>query len=302
MKYSRIAVRLFEREGEDVFYDPVYHGRTLKVFGMDDYPLGFLRYIVGEYRKLGYSAVVFDTTGRFPKEGFDTVISIEDGKGTGLDPIRMAAEGYFDRYTAATIVQTLYGLDRTLTDRLYSDILSGKVESVPGAAKAGEKYSEVILESYTPLDEAFYSGEVPELGKSVLVDMGNTHDSTIVGMAFLILAAALEKRRETVVGIFDGAVLGYTTAGGAALPLLTKPLRRRVTVVATQYAVDSILNLSGSALLLYHDPDVQGLVYESNGVPPGPSRKFVGKGEGAFIKHTPETVEVLHGRLPEVRE
>ncbi len=301
MRYSRIAVRLFEREGEDVFYDPVYHGRTLKVFGMDDYPLRFLDYIVGEYRKLGYSAVVFDTTGKFPKEGFDTVISIEDGKGMGLDPIRMAAGGYFDPYTAATIVQTLYGLDRTLTDRLYSDILCGKIKSVPEAARAGEKYSEVILEGYTALDEAFYSGETPNLGKSVLISMGSTYDSTIVGMAFLTLAAALEKRRETVVGIFDGAVLGYTTAGGAALPLLTKPLRRRVTIVATQYAVDSILNLPGSALLLYHDPDVQGLIYESNGVSPGPSRRFVAKGEGAFIVHTPETVEVLHGRLPEVK-
>ncbi len=297
MKYSRIAVRLLESEGEDVFYDPVYHGRTLRVFGMDDYPLVVLRYIVGEYRRIGYSAVVFDTTGKFPREGFDTVLSIEDGKGTGLDPIRMSAEGHFDPYTAATIVQTLYGLDRTLTDRLYSDILRGKIKSVPEAAKAREKYSEVILESYTPLDEAFYSGESPETGKSILVDLGRAYNSTLVGMAFLILAAAFEKRRETVIGIFDGAVLGYTTAGGAALPLLTKPMRRRVTVVATQYAVDSMLNLSGSALLLYHDPDVQGLVYESNGVPPGPSRRFVGKGEGAFIKHTPETVEVHFGEL-----
>ena len=297
MKYSQIAVRLLEGEGEDVFYDPVYHGRTLKVFGMDDYPLRFLGYIVEEYRKLGYSAVVFDTTGEFPKDGFDTVISIEDGKGAGLDPIRMAAGGYFDPYTAATIVQTLYGLDRTLTDRLYSDILSGKVNSVPEAARAGEKYSEVIMESYTPLDEAFYSGETRGLGGNILVDMGKTYDSTLVGMAFLILAAAVEKRRETVVGLFDGAVLGYTTAGSAALPLLTRPLRRRVTVVATQYAVDSILNLPGSALLLYHDPDVQGLIYESNGVSPGPSRRFVGKGEGAFIKHSPETVETYFGEL-----
>jgi len=38
MKYSSIAVRLFEREGEDVFYDPAYHGRTLKIFGMDKCP------------------------------------------------------------------------------------------------------------------------------------------------------------------------------------------------------------------------------------------------------------------------
>ncbi len=301
MKYSRIAIRLLEREGEDVFYDPVCHGRTLKVLGMDSYPLELLEYLVGEYRKLSYSAVVFDTTGEFPKEGFDTVISIEDGKGTGLDPIHMGTGGYFDPYIAATIVQTIYGLDRTLTDRLYSDILSGKIKSVPEAAKAGEKYSEVILESYTPLDEAFYSGKIPKLGKNVLVDMGKVHSSTLVGMAFLILAAALEKRRETVVGIFDGAVLGYTTAGNAALPLLTRPLRRRVTVVATQYAVDSILNLPGSTLLLYHDPDIQGLIYESNGVPPGPSRKFVVKEGGAFIKHTPETVEVLHGNLPEAR-
>jgi hypothetical protein len=297
MKYSRIAVRLFEREGEDVFYDPVYHGRTLKVFGMDDFPLHFLEYIVGEYRKIGYSSVVFDTTGDFKGE-FDTVLEIRDGDNVGLDPIKMSKAGLFDPYTAVTIVQTLYGLDRSLTDRLYVDVLLGKVGSVPEAAKRGEKYSEVILEGYTALDEAFYSGDVPRLEGSVLVDMGDTHSITLVGIAFLTLAAAFEKRRETVVGLVDGAVLGYTSAGSAALPLLTRPLKRRVTVMASQYALESLLNLAGPTLLLYHDPDIQGLIYETNGVPPGSMRKLVNKGAGALILRSPETIDVLHGKLP----
>ncbi|MDI3475871.1 MAG: hypothetical protein PWQ79_2210 [Thermococcaceae archaeon] len=298
MKYSGIAVRLFEREGEDVFYDPAYHGRTLKIFGMDDFPDKALGYFVRTYRDKGYYVVVFDTKGTFPREGFDTVLDVEDTKPDGLDPIKFAIEGYFDPYTAATIVQTVYGLDRALTERLYSDILSGKVGSVPEALKAGEKYSEVIAESYSAIDQLLYSGEVPELGKNVLVNLGNAHSITLVGTAFLVLAAALEKRRKTMVGLNDAAVLSYTSAGGAGLPLLTKPMLRRVTVVASEYALDSLLNLAGPVLLLYHDPDVQSLVYETSGVPPGPSRKHVHKGEGAFIYRTPETVNVEWGRMP----
>ncbi|NJE49017.1 hypothetical protein [Thermococcus sp. 9N3] len=297
MRHSRIAVKVLDGE-EPVFYDPVYHGRTLKVFGMDDYPVRFLSYVIGEYRKLGYSAVVFDTTGEVEGD-FDEVIEVRDGASLGLDPIKLYKAGYFDPYTAVTIVQTLYGLDRSLTDRLYVDVLLGKVSSVPEAVKRNEKYSEVILESYTPLDEALYSGEPPKLEGSVRVNLGETRSITLVGIAFLTLAAAFEKRRETVVGLVDGAVLGYTTAGSAAMPLLTRPLKRRVTVVASQYVLDSLLNIAGPTLLLYHDPDVQSLVYETSGVPPGPTRKFVGKKAGTLITRSPESVDVLHGGLPE---
>jgi len=298
MRHSSIAVRVLCGE-EPVFYDPVYHGRTLKVFGMDDYPVRFLSYVIHEYRKLNYSAVVFDTTGEVEGD-FDEVIEVREGATLGLDPIKLYRAGHFDPYTAVTIVQTIYGLDRSLTDRLYTDVLLGRVSSVPEAVRRNEKYSEVILEGYTPLDEALYTGEPPKLEGSVLVNFGETHSITLVGIAFLTLAAAFEKRRETVVGLVDGAVLGYTTAGSAAMPLLTKPLKRRVTVVASQYALDSLLNLSGPSLLLYHDPDVQSLVYEASGVPPGPMRKFVGKKAGAFVIRSPETIDVLYGELPEV--
>ncbi len=297
MRHSRIAVKVLEGE-EPIFYDPVYHGRTLKVFGMDDYPVRFLSYLMRQYREIGYSTVVFDTTGDFEGE-FDEILEIRDGGNTGLDPIRLYKAGYFDPYTAVTIVQTLYGLDRSLTDRLYVDVLLGKVSSVPEAVKRNEKYSEVILESYTPLDEAFYTGEPPKLEGSILVDMGKTHSITLVGMAFLILAAVFEKRRNTAIGLVDGAVLGYTTAGGASIPLLTRPLKHRVTAIASQYALDSLLNIAGPTLLLYHDPDVQSLVYEASGVPPGPTRKFVGKRVGTLIVRSPESVDVHHGELPE---
>ncbi|ASJ08696.1 hypothetical protein A3L11_05420 [Thermococcus siculi] len=297
MKYSRIAVRLFEREGEDVFYDPVYHGRTLKVFGMDEWPGKILQYFVERYREIGYGTVVFDTTGTFPEEGFDTVIKVEDGKGTGLDPLVLASEGIIDGYTAATIIQTVYGLDRTLTERLYADFLAGKAGSVPEAAKSENKYAEVILESYTPLDEAFYRGKPPEFGDNILVNLGETYSITLAGMAFLVVSAAIRKRRNVMVGVNDAAVLAYTTAGSAAVPLITRPLRRRVTVLATQYAVESIMNLSGPSLLLYHDPDTQSVVYEANGVPPGPMRKHVHKGQAAFIYRTPETIDVEWGEI-----
>ncbi|WP_456369007.1 hypothetical protein [Thermococcus sp.] len=295
MKYSRIAVRLFE--GKEVFYDPVYHGRTLKVFGMDNYPDQAIEFFVDAYRKIGYSVVVFDTKGTFERDGFDTIIDLEDAKPGGLDPIKFASKGYFDPYTAATIVQTVYGLDRTLTDKLYSDILSGRVGSVPEALKAGEKYSEVIAESYTLIDQLLYSGDVPVFGENVLVNLGDAHSITLVGTAFLVLSAVFEKRRETLVGLNDAAVLAYTQAGSAGLALLTRPLRRRVTVVASEYAGESLLNLGGPVLLLYHEPDVQGIVYDASGVPPGPMRKYIQKGEGAFIYRTPETINVETGKF-----
>ncbi|WP_054839509.1 hypothetical protein [Thermococcus sp. JCM 11816] len=76
--------------------------------------------------------------------------------------------------------------------------------------------SEVIAESYSAIDQLLYSGDVPpELGKNVLVNLGNAHSITLVGTAFLVLAAALEKRRKTMVGLNDAAVLSYTSAGGA---------------------------------------------------------------------------------------
>ena len=65
MRPSPIAVKVMGHEGGDVFYDPIVHGRTLKVFGMDDYPREFLQYIAAEYAKIGYNRIVFDTTGEF---------------------------------------------------------------------------------------------------------------------------------------------------------------------------------------------------------------------------------------------
>ncbi|NJE09761.1 hypothetical protein [Thermococcus sp. MAR1] len=298
MKYSRIAVRLFEREGEDTFYDPVYHGRTLKVFGMDEWPGKALKYLVDRYREIDYGTVIFDTEGDFPEDGFDTIIRVKDGEGTGLDPIALARKGLLDGYTAATIVQTVYGLDRTLTERLYADFLAGKVRSVPEAMKSDGKYAEVIRESYTPLDEAFYSGKPPEFGKNILVELGETYSITMAGIAFLVVSAVIRHRRNTMIGVNDAAVLAYTTAGGAAIPLITRPIRARVTVLATQYAIDSIMNLAGPSLVLYHDPDTQSVIYETNGVPPGPMRKHVHKGEAAFIYRTPETINVEWGELP----
>lgn len=70
-------------------------------------------------------------------------------------------------------------------------------------------------------------------------------------------------------------------------------------VVASQYATDSLLNVGGPTLLLYHDPDVQFIVYESNGVPMGPVRRYVGKRDGALILKSPESVDVIFGELPE---
>ncbi|WP_461865463.1 hypothetical protein [Thermococcus sp.] len=298
MKYSKLAVEILRDEEKSIYYDPVYHGRTLKVFGIDDDPLEVLKYLTNKYRELGYGAIIFDTHGKFPEEGFETVIKIEDGKPTGLDPIKIAKKGMMDLYSAVTVVQTVYELDRILTDRLYTDILQGKISSVPEAVKANEKYSEVILEGYTALDEAFYKGKPPKLGKSILVNLGDAHSVSVVGMAFLILSAIVEKRRGVMIGVDDVAVLAYTTAGSAAMPLLTRPARKRVTVLGTRYAIDSVLNIAGPTLLLYTDPDIQGVIYESNGVPPGAMRKYVHKGRGVLITRSTETINVEEGELP----
>ncbi len=295
---SKLAVKVLETEESEIFYDPIYQGRTLKVIGIDRDPTYMLELMASEYGKLKYSAIIFDTRGGF-KGDFDSVVSVRDGKPAGLDPIVMWREGLLtDPYTAVTIIQTIYELDSALTNLLYSDVLSGKVKSIHDAIKAGAKYSEVMMESYTPLDEALYSGDVPKLGKGVLVDLGKTYSATLAGMAFLILAAALQKRREVMVGIDDAAVLAYTTPGSAAVPLLTSPSRRRVTVLATRYVVDQINNTPGPTLLLYTDPDIQTLVYDANGVPPGDMRKHVHKGQGVLIWRTPETIDVEWGEVP----
>ncbi|MBO8174703.1 MAG: hypothetical protein H0Z18_05550 [Thermococcus sp.] len=299
MKYSKLTVELLKGAEQVIYYDPVYHGRTLKIFGIDNDPTKMVKYLADKYIEKEYGQIIFDTTGEYPKDGFETIIKINDGKPTGLDPIRMAKEGIIsDPYAAVTIVQTIYELDRSLTEKLYADVLSGKIKSVPQAASSKEKYGEVIRESYTALDEVFFQGDIPEFGNSILVDLSDAHSITIVGMAFLIVAAGVRKRRHVFIGLDDAAVLGYTPAGSAAIPLLTQPMRGRVTVLATRYAIESILNISGPTLVMYTDPDIQSLIYESNGVPPGAMRKRVLKGKGAFIWRTPETINVEEGDLP----
>ncbi len=295
---SKLAIKVLETEESEIFYDPIYQGRTLKIIGIDKDPTEMLEWITESYRKLGYSTIVFDTGGNVRGE-FDSVVKIEDGKPAGLDPIVLWRKGIIKNpYSAATILQTIYELDMALTNRLYADILSGKVKSVDDAVKSKEKYSEIIAESYTSLDDALYSGDPPELKGNILIDLGKTYSVNIAGMAFLILAAALEDRREVVVGIDDAAVLGYTTAGGAGMPLLTSPSRRRISVLATRYVVDQINNTPGPTLLLYTDPDIQTLVYDANGVPPGDMRKHVHKKQGVLIWRTPETIDVEWGELP----
>ncbi|KPU62942.1 hypothetical protein EP1X_06160 [Thermococcus sp. EP1] len=298
MKYSKLAVKILEYEEKEIYYDPVYHGRSLKIFGIDDDPTKVIEYIGDRFLEKEYGLVFFDTRGKYSKEKFDTIVKIEDNKPTGLDPIKMAKEGILKNfYTAATIIQTIYGLDRSLTNKLYSDILTGKIKSVPEAAVSKEKYSEVIRETYTTLDEVFFKGKPPELGKSVLIDFGNAYSITLVGMAFLILAAAVKDRRNTLIGIDDAAVLFYTTPGSAAIPLLTQPMRGRVTLLASRYVAENLLNVPGPTLVLYNDPDLQSMIYEANGVPQGAMRKHVLKGEGAFVWRTTQTLEVEFGKL-----
>jgi len=299
MKYSRLAVDILKTEEQTIYYDPVYHGRTLKVFGIDDDPSNFLAYVGGKFLEKDYGLIFFDTRGKFSREIFDTVIKIEDGKPVGLDPIKMVKGGIMsDFFAAATIIQTVYGLDSALTNKLYADILEGKVNSVQEAAASKETYGEVIRESYTSLDEILFKGEPPTLGRNVLIDFGNAHNAYLAGIAFLIISAAVKDRRRVLIGIDDATVLFYTTPGSAAIPLLTQPSKRRVTVLGTRYTADSVLKIPGPALLLYTDPDIQTYIYDSNNVPPGELRKHVLKGEGAFIWRTTQIINVEGGELP----
>ncbi|WP_240911835.1 hypothetical protein [Thermococcus sp. M36] len=69
----------------------------------------------------------------------------------------------------------------------------GKVKSLLEVAKSENKYAEGIQKRYTPLDEAFYSGNPPKFGGNILVDLGETYSITIAGMAFLVVSAWSEK-------------------------------------------------------------------------------------------------------------
>ncbi|MFA4667836.1 hypothetical protein QDY65_04840 [Pyrococcus kukulkanii] len=296
MKVSKLAVKILENESV-VYYDPIYHGRTLKVIGIDDDPVEVMEYLLAQYKEKGYSIVVFDTSGHFPTGLFESVLRIEEGNPAGLDPLKMARMGIIkDPYSAVTIVQTIYELDSASTDKLYADFVTGKVNSIADAVKAKKNYSEIILESYTDLDEMLFSGDPVRIPESGLIDLSGLNSVTLTGMAFLILAAAMEERRRVVYGLYDIAVLTFTGAGNAGLPLLTRPARRRVAILGTKYPLDQVLSIPGPTLLLYNDPDVQSAIYESQGVPAG-LRAFIDKGEGAYIWRSPETINVEFGKV-----
>ncbi|MFA4663279.1 hypothetical protein [Pyrococcus kukulkanii] len=296
MKVSKLAVKILENESV-VYYDPIYHGRTLKVIGIDDDPVEVMEYLLAQYKEKGYSIVVFDTSGHFPTGLFESVLRIEEGNPAGLDPLKMARMGIIkDPYSAVTIVQTIYELDSASTDKLYADFVTGKVNSIADAVKAKKNYSEVILEGYTDLDEMLFSGDPVRIPESGLIDLSGLNSVTLTGMAFLILAAAMEERRKVVYGLYDIAVLTFTGAGNAGLPLLTRPARRRVAILGTKYPLDQVLSIPGPTLLLYNDPDVQSAIYESQGVPAG-LRAFIDKGEGAYIWRSPETINVEFGKV-----
>ncbi|MFA4647592.1 hypothetical protein P8X24_10180 [Pyrococcus kukulkanii] len=296
MKVSKLAVKILENESV-VYYDPIYHGRTLKVIGIDDDPVEVMEYLLAQYKEKGYSIVVFDTSGHFPTGLFESVLRIEEGNPAGLDPLKMARMGMIkDPYSAVTIVQTIYELDSASTDKLYADFVTGKVSSIADAVKAKKNYSEVILEGYTDLDEMLFSGDPVKIPESGLIDLSGLNSVTLTGMAFLILAAAMEGRRRVVYGLYDVAVLTFTGAGNAGLPLLTRPARRRVAILGTRYPLDQVLSIPGPTLLLYNDPDVQSAIYESQGVPTG-LRTFIDKGEGAYIWRSPETINVEFGKV-----
>ncbi|AMM53354.1 hypothetical protein [Pyrococcus kukulkanii] len=296
MKVSKLAVKILENESV-VYYDPIYHGRTLKVIGIDDDPVEVMEYLLAQYKEKGYSIVVFDTSGHFPTGLFESVLRIEEGNPAGLDPLKMARMGIIkDPYSAVTIVQTIYELDSASTDKLYADFVTGKVNSIADAVKAKKNYSEIILEGYTDLDEMLFSGDPVRIPESGLIDLSGLNSVTLTGMAFLILAAAMEERRRVVYGLYDIAVLTFTGAGNAGLPLLTRPARRRVAILGTKYPLDQVLSIPGPTLLLYNDPDVQSAIYESQGVPAG-LRAFIDKGEGAYIWRSPETINVEFGKV-----
>ncbi|MFA4640756.1 hypothetical protein [Pyrococcus kukulkanii] len=296
MKVSKLAVKILENESV-VYYDPIYHGRTLKVIGIDDDPVEVMEYLLAQYKEKGYSIVVFDTSGHFPTGLFESVLRIEEGNPAGLDPLKMARMGIIkDPYSAVTIVQTIYELDSASTDKLYADFVTGKVNSIADAVKAKKNYSEIILEGYTDLDEMLFSGDPVRIPESGLIDLSGLNSVTLTGIAFLILAAAMEERRRVVYGLYDIAVLTFTGAGNAGLPLLTRPARRRVAILGTKYPLDQVLSIPGPTLLLYNDPDVQSAIYESQGVPAG-LRAFIDKGEGAYIWRSPETINVEFGKV-----
>ncbi|AAL80505.1 hypothetical protein PFDSM3638_01750 [Pyrococcus furiosus DSM 3638] len=298
MRTSKLAVKLLKSESGIVYYDPIYHGRTLKIIGIDNDPIEVMEYLLRQYKEeKKYSIIVFDTSGEFPTTMFEKVVRIEEGRPAGLDPLKMAKMGIInDPYSAVTIVQTIYELDRALTDKLYADFIAGKVNSIEEALKAKKEYSEVIAESYTDLDGILFSGDPIVIPDTALIDLSGLKSITLTGIAFLVLAVALENRRNIVFGLHDFAVLGFTPAGSAAVPLLTRPARRRVAIVGTKYALDFVLSTPGPTLVLYNDPEVQSMIYESQGVPSG-FRSFVYKGEGAYIWRSPETVNVEFGKL-----
>lgn len=298
VKYSKLAVKLLKAENDEIiYYDPVYHGRTLKVIGIDDDPVDVMEYLLSQYKEKGYNLIVFDTSGKFPTSLFDNIVRIEENAPAGLDPLRLAKVGLIkDPYSAVTIVQTIYELDKASTEKLYADFIKGKISSVSEAVKVKESYAEVINESYTELDEMLFSGEPMKIPESCLIDMSALNSVTLTGNAFLIMSAMLEDRRSIAYGLYDVAVLTFTDSGNAGLPLITRPARRRVTILGTRYPLDQVLSIPGPTLMLYNDPDVQSAIYESQGVPQG-FRRFVEKGEGAYIRRSPETIEVDFGEL-----
>ncbi|AFK22178.1 hypothetical protein Py04_0576 [Pyrococcus sp. ST04] len=257
-----------------------------------------MQILLSQYREKGYDIVVFDTSGRFPTGFFESVLRIEEGTPAGLDPLKMARAGIIkDPYSAVTIVQTIYELDSASTDKLYSDFVTGKVGSIQDAIRAKKTYSEIIMESYTELDDMLFSGDPLKVPESGLIDLSGLNSVTLTGIAFLILAAVFEDKRRVVYGLHDVAVLTFTNAGNAALPLLTRPARRRVAILGTRYPLDQVLSIPGPTLMLYNDPDIQSAIYESQGVPAG-LRTFIYKGEGAYIWRSPETINIEFGKLP----
>ncbi|CAB50419.1 hypothetical protein [Pyrococcus abyssi] len=298
MKASKLAVKLLKTENDEIiYYDPIYHGRTLKVIGIDDDPALVMEYLLAQYKEKGYNVIVFDTSGKFPTSLFDNILRIEENSPAGLDPLKLARVGLIkDPYSAVTIIQTIYELDRASTEKLYADFIKGKVNSMDEVVRSKESYAEVINESYTELDEMLFSGEPMKVPESCLIDLSALNSITLTGNAFLILAAMLEDRRSVAYGLYDVSVLTFTDSGNAGLPLITRAARKRVSIVGTRYALDQILNIPGPTLLLYNDPDVQSAIYESQGVPQG-FRRFVEKGEGAYIVRSPETIEVEFGML-----
>lgn len=156
---------------------------------------------------------------------------------------------------------------------------------------------EVIVESYSVIDQFFYFGDVFEFGKNVLVNFGNVYSIIFVGIVFFVFVVVFEKRRKIMVGFNDVVVLSYIFVGGVGFLLFIKLMLRRVIVVVSEYVFDLFFNLVGFVLFFYYDFDVQSFVYEISGVLLGLSRKYVYKGEGVFIYCIFEMVNVEWGRM-----